>query len=156
DPRPIIFKDAGTAHSTSIYSSGYPAEDAFDEIRNTYWASAARTTYPQSIWFEFNDPVRVVKFAFRSTHNTNEMVANGPSKYEIFFSDGPDCSQMSTWVTLFTDNSGVGFTASNEMKEGVSDNAEAHKCYGFKVNKTPEGNGYDIMVTITDIKFWEI
>ncbi|CAL4126173.1 unnamed protein product, partial [Meganyctiphanes norvegica] len=84
DPRPIIFNGAGTAHSTSVYSSSYNAKYAFDENRSSYWASRARTTYPQSIWFEFNDPVVIVKFAFRSTSNTNEMIPNGPSKYEFF------------------------------------------------------------------------
>ena len=66
-------------------------------------------TYPQYIWVEFYVPKRIVSFSFASNHNGWKTIVDGPTKYEFFYSDG-DCKDQSTWVTLYTDDSGDEFT----------------------------------------------
>ena len=62
----------------------------------------------------------------------------GPSSYEIFGSNAADCSDQSSWVTLFVDHDIKPFTADNIPKSGHIPNPAPYRCYGIKTLTIPD------------------
>jgi len=130
----------GEAGSTSEYTGDgngvYAASKAFSG--NGFWHSGVKLSAgPQSLWYKFPAPMNVQKFSFGTRGDNAKLGPTyGPSKYIFWGSNGNECSDASTWETLFENDSGTAFEA--EAVHEVN-NAEFYQCYGFHVLATLEG-----------------
>ena len=110
---------------------------------------------PQSIWYKFHSPMLVRRFSFKSRNGSyTTTVSDGPTKYSFFGSNGPDCSDNSTYVILFEDHPGTPFTIENIPKIGDISNPREFLCFGFKVFDTDGRSGKMEFVAMSEIRFY--
>ena len=129
---------------TSVYDI-YTAEREFLS-KARFWHSSSGV--PQALWAGFAVPVPMVKFSFQTNPDS---IRDGPTKYDFFGSNSADCSDQSSWKTLFEDNSGTSFTHGSTPKTQVVSGNESFSCYGFNVKAVhgrSDGKKYVIMSNI--------
>ncbi|CAL4100483.1 unnamed protein product [Meganyctiphanes norvegica] len=151
----VSFPTSGGIAKASSSHETTPPMNAF--ISSGYWHSRSPYTVPQSLWFEFTEPIRVVKYSFTSNDEERYIATDGPSKYIFWASNHSDCSEESLWVILKEDNSGIPFKISNAPKVEYINNSQFYRCYGFKVTDVPGRSPGGIKpVTIGNIRFYSI
>ncbi|CAL4064913.1 unnamed protein product, partial [Meganyctiphanes norvegica] len=154
-----FMKIRGDEGATSESEDGKnTAHNAFGYHKLTYlyWSSKKNvnlSSKPEAVWYQFPVPIKIIKFAFQSyRRNFHEYYAKnyGPTKYEFFGSNSTNCSDQSSWETLFVDDSGTPFNSSEHVKMETLDNKKGFRCYGFKVNEVPNSR----YVMIAGVRFW--
>ncbi|CAL4130010.1 unnamed protein product, partial [Meganyctiphanes norvegica] len=153
----------GTAKASSIWSSHFSAENGFIGPGFT-WSSGSGDPAPQSIWYEFDNVLRVVQYSFQSRTDVGgpleyEIALEGPQSYEFWGSNDTDCSKHHTREVLQAEKPGTPFTRQNNPKVENVDNPASYRCYGFTVYSTP-GIIFDVPgrqhITISNIRYFYI
>ncbi|CAL4079796.1 unnamed protein product, partial [Meganyctiphanes norvegica] len=145
----------GVLPKASSSISGWPPSNA---IGNSAWHNSSPYVVPSSLWFEFPVPIRVLKYSFTSrVDHVDYVVPDGPSKYFFWGSNHNDCSQETSRVVLYEDNSGTPFERTNKPKTKRISHSDFYRCYGFTVTDVPGRiyNGKHIKaVTIGNVLFY--
>ena len=141
----------GMAKSSTTGWDG-PASGGFNGI-GSFWHSG-QPSVPQYLWYEFSSPMVVVKFSFK-TRSNYYFRTDGPSKYDFFGSNAKDCSNTTSHVTLFSDNTGNPFVKMSEVKSGNVAKPGNYKCYGFKVIDVPGRANGNKWAVISSVKYYQ-
>ncbi|CAL4075669.1 unnamed protein product, partial [Meganyctiphanes norvegica] len=141
-------------------SSNYPSWTASNAIGNSAWSNGSPYVVPSSLWFEFPVPIRILIYSFTSRVDRVDLaITDGPSKYFFWGSNHNDCSQETSRVVLYEDNSGTPFERTNKPKTKRISHSDYYRCYGFTVTDVPgrNHNGQDIKaVTIGNVHFYSV
>ncbi|CAL4130272.1 unnamed protein product, partial [Meganyctiphanes norvegica] len=151
----------GTAGATSVWTEENIAKKAFTKRPPNIWHSEKDIELPQSIWYQFPKPLKIVKYSFMSRKDSKmekdslkNVIPDGPTKYEFFGSNAHDCSNESEWITLYNDTSGLPFNSTIHTKIEEIDNDQNYQCYGLRINDVPGKRNSDNYVSVSRIRYY--
>ena len=135
--------DGDNAGATSSRNHHEPRQ-GFDLMP---WMNAEQTNFPHTVWFELNQPLKVVKFAFSSRHWDVGKLIQSPTEFE--FLGSRDCMN---WTVIGDKIYQTTFQSLDQENSWTiaSDDVNVYRCYGVRVHKVASG----VYTSIKHLKMW--